>query len=55
MSNKTKVRNGAQAMRCNPCLAWRAVEALNGRTPSRTSLAPWLEGEGWVAQLNARL
>jgi maleate cis-trans isomerase len=47
--------SGAPVMSCNLCLAWRAVEALDGQTPSRTSLAPWLEGEGWVAQLNERL
>ena len=41
-------------MSCNLCLAWRAVEALDGQTPGRTSLEPWLQGEGWVAQLNER-
>jgi maleate isomerase len=46
---------GAPVMSCNLCLAWRAVDALDGQTPSRTSLEPWLEGEGWVAQLNERL
>jgi maleate isomerase len=45
---------GAPVMSCNLCLAWRAVEALDGQTPGRTSLEPWLEGEGWVAQLNER-
>jgi maleate isomerase len=47
--------SGAPVMSCNLCLAWRAVEALDGQAPSRTSLEPWLEGEGWVAQLNERL
>ena len=45
---------GAPVMSCNLCLAWRAVEALDGQTPGRTSLEPWLQGEGWVAQLNER-
>jgi hypothetical protein len=42
-------------MSCKLCLAWRAVAALDGQAPSRTSLEPWLEGEGWVAQLNERI
>ncbi len=41
-------------MSCNLCLAWRAVEALDGRTPSRTTLEPWLKGEGWAARLDER-
>jgi maleate isomerase len=46
--------NGPPAMSCNLCLAWRAVEVLDGQTPSRATLEPWLSGEGWVAHLNAR-
>ena len=45
---------GAPVMSCNLCLAWRSVEALDGQTPGRASLEPWLQGEGWVAQLNER-
>jgi maleate isomerase len=47
--------SGAPVMSCNLCLAWRAVEALDGQAPGRASLEPWLEGEGWVARLNERL
>jgi len=46
--------NGPLAMSCNLCLAWRAVEVLDGQAPSRATLEPWLSGEGWVAHLNAR-
>ena len=42
---------GAPAMSCNLCLAWRAVEALDGRKPGRATLEPWLAGEGWTARL----
>jgi maleate cis-trans isomerase len=46
--------NGPPVMSCNLCLAWRAVEALDGREPGRTTLEPWLLGEGWVSRLNER-
>jgi maleate isomerase len=46
--------DGPPAMSCNLCLAWRAVEALDGRALSRATLEPWLSGDGWVAHLNAR-
>jgi maleate isomerase len=46
--------NGPPAMSCNLCLAWRAVEALDGRAPSGTTLEPWLSGEGWTARLDER-
>jgi maleate isomerase len=42
---------GAPAMSCNLCLAWRAVEALERREPSLSSLTPWLGGAGWTARL----
>jgi maleate cis-trans isomerase len=45
---------GAPVMSCNLCIAWRAVEALDGAPPRRDTLASWLAGEGWVAQLKAR-
>ena len=47
-------RTGPPAMSCNLCLAWRAVEALDGRAPGRAALEPWLSGEGWIARLNER-
>jgi maleate isomerase len=46
---------GAPVMSCNLCLAWRAVEALSGRTPRQSSLEPWLEGKDWVERLRAHL
>jgi len=46
--------NGAPVMSCNLCLAWRAVEALDGEAPRRSALERWLRGDNWVAQLKAR-
>jgi maleate cis-trans isomerase len=46
--------SGPPAISCNLCLAWRAVEALDGHAPSRAALEPWLSGEGWVSRLNER-
>jgi maleate isomerase len=45
---------GAPVMSCNLCLAWRAVDALGGQAPDRTTLEPWLNGEDWVTRLKAR-
>jgi maleate cis-trans isomerase len=45
---------GAPVMSCNLCLAWRAVEAVGRNEPSRSTLEPWLKGEGWVDRLRAR-
>jgi hypothetical protein len=42
-------------MSCNLCLAWRVVEALDGKGPSVATLEPWLRGEGWVARLKAQM
>jgi len=44
---------GAPVMSCNLCLAWRAVEALDRRTPDVATLQAWLRGEGWVKRLDA--
>jgi maleate cis-trans isomerase len=46
--------SGAPVMSCNLCLAWRAVEALDGQAPRRETLEPWLGGEGWVERLKTR-
>ena len=47
--------SGAPVMSCNLCLAWRVVEALDGKSPSSATLEPWLHGEGWVARLKAQM
>jgi maleate cis-trans isomerase len=44
---------GAPVLSCNLCLAWRAVEAIDGHEPDRSTLEPWLLGEGWAARLRA--
>jgi maleate cis-trans isomerase len=44
---------GAPVMSCNLCLAWRAVEAIDGEAPRRSTLDQWLTGEGWIERLNA--
>ncbi len=46
--------SGPPVMSCNLCLAWRAVEALDGHAPSRAAFEPWLAGDGWVSRLNER-
>jgi maleate cis-trans isomerase len=46
--------SGAPAMSSNFCLAWRAVEALERRSPEASTLASWLNGEGWAERLRAR-
>jgi maleate cis-trans isomerase len=43
--------NGPPAMSCNLCLAWRAVEALDGREPALASLRSWINGEPWAKRL----
>ncbi len=43
---------GAPVMSCNLCLAWRAVTALDGATPSADTLNSWLRGEPWAARLS---
>jgi maleate isomerase len=45
--------NGPPVMSCNLCLAWRVVEALDGREPRGATLPSWLGGEGWVDRLRA--
>ena len=46
--------NGAPVMSCNLCLAWRAVEALEGRECRSSTLKSWLGGEGWASRLTAQ-
>ena len=46
---------GPPVMSCNLCLAWRAVEAIDGQAPRASTLQSWLRGEGWVDQLKARV
>jgi maleate cis-trans isomerase len=46
--------SGAPTMSSNLCLAWRVVEALERRSPDASTLASWLNGEGWAARLKAR-
>jgi maleate cis-trans isomerase len=45
--------SGPPVMSCNLCLAWRAVEALDGQAPRRATLEAWLRGENWVNRLRA--
>jgi maleate cis-trans isomerase len=42
---------GAPAMSCNLCLAWRAVEALDGCAPRLETLRAWLGGKPWAERL----
>ena len=46
---------GAPAMSCNLCLAWRAVEALDGAGLKLSSWEAWLRGEGWIGRLKAQM
>ena len=43
--------NGPPVMSCNLCLAWRAVEALDGEAPRRSTLESWLQGKDWADRL----
>ena len=43
--------SGAPVMSSNFCLAWRVVEALERRPPQASTLASWLNGEGWAERL----
>lgn len=43
--------SGAPTMSSNLCLAWRAVEAIERRSPDASTLASWLNGEGWAERL----
>lgn len=45
---------GAPVMSCNLCLAWRLVEAIEGRRPEAVTLRPWLDGQYWIARLRPR-
>jgi maleate isomerase len=45
---------GAPTMSSNLCLAWRVVEALERRSPDASTLASWLDGEGWTERLKTR-
>jgi len=45
--------SGPPVMSCNLCLAWRAVEALDGHMPRRATLDAWLRGDEWVNRLRA--
>jgi len=42
-------------MSCNLCLAWRAVEALDGTSLKLSSWEAWLRGEGWTERLKAQM
>jgi len=46
--------SGGPTMSSNFCLAWRVVEALERRSPEASTLASWLNGEGWAERLKAR-
>jgi maleate cis-trans isomerase len=45
--------SGAPIMSSNLCLAWRVVQALERRSPDASTLASWLNGDGWVDRLRA--
>jgi maleate isomerase len=45
--------SGAPTMSSDFCLAWRVVEALGRRSPEASTLASWLNGEGWAERLKA--
>jgi maleate isomerase len=44
--------SGPPVMSCNLCLAWRAVEALDGHIPRQSTLESWLRGKDWVDRLH---
>lgn len=46
--------NGPPVLSCMLCLAWRCVQAIEGRVPSVDSIVAWSRGENWAARLGAR-
>jgi maleate cis-trans isomerase len=48
-------RGGPPVMSSNLCLAWRAVEAIEGQALHRATLESWLNGQMWLEQFKARL
>ena len=45
--------DGPPVMSCMLCLAWRTVEAVDGRTPSADTVMSWINGAHWSSRLKA--
>ncbi len=45
--------DGPPVMSCMLCLAWRTIEAIEGRAPSADSAMSWINGAGWSDRLSA--
>ena len=48
----TPFHHGAPVLSCMFCLVFAGVMTLEGRTPTRTDLEEWLEGEWWRARIS---
>ena len=46
--------DGPPVMSCMLCLAWRTIEAIEGRQPTAEGVRKWIEGSGWTQRLSAR-
>lgn len=44
----------APVLSCMLCLAWRTVEAIEGRAPARGSVEAWVEARDWRARFEER-
>jgi maleate cis-trans isomerase len=45
--------DGPPVMSCMLCLAWRTIQAIEGRSPSAESAMSWINGTGWSDRLAA--
>jgi len=45
--------DGPPVISCMLCLAWRTVQAVDGRAPSADSVMSWINGTHWSARLKA--
>ena len=43
--------DGPPVMSCMLCLAWRTIQAVDGKTPKASELRRWIRGEDWAKRL----
>ena len=44
-------RDGPPVMSCMLCLAWRTIQAIDGKAPEAGELMSWLKGSDWANRL----
>ena len=43
--------DGPPVMSCMLCLAWRTIQAIDGRAPEPGELMSWIKGAHWATRL----